>query len=282
MTTFKRRFNWRSFISLYMTFSGIVIAVSGVILYIAPAGRIANWTSIPILGLEKFQWQALHTNFTFILLIATGFHIYFNWKPLMAYLKTRIHQKIQIRLELWVSSIITLVLFGLILIEVPPFTTVLNFGESVKDSWATQHNEPPVPHAEDLTIEELAQTVNKQVSNLMSNLAANGIDANKNQIIKEVAERYGTTPSTLYELMRLQKNNSGNSNMQGKGYGRMTLQEICSRLQIDTDQALQRLKEAGIFAQEYESIKNLATDNNMRPNDLVNIITGVGQSQLLK
>lgn len=275
----KRKFNWRNFVSLYMTFTGIIIAVSGVILYIAPAGRIANWTRIPILGLEKYQWQALHTIFTFLLLIATGFHIWYNWKPLMAYLKTRIKQKIQLRKELWLSSILTLLLFVLILFEVPPFTTVLDFGESVKDGWATQQNEPPVPHAEDMTIEKLAQTLNKPVADLLAGLAIHGINAQKDQIVKEVAAQYGTTPRALFEQMKLQKKLSDTTNLQGKGYGRKTLEELCLQLQVDLEEAIQRLQEAGIMAQKNVTIKTLSSDHNMRPVDLVNIITGVEQSQ---
>ena len=62
--------------------------------------------------------------------------------------------------------------------------------------------------------------------------------------------------------------------MQGRGYGRMTVAEMCSLLQIGPDQALQRLQKAGIFSSKNESIKTLATDNNLRPSDLVDIISG--------
>ncbi len=273
--TFKRKFNWRSFVSLYMTFSGIIIAVSGVIIFIAPAGRIANWTRIPILGLEKYQWQALHVIFTFLLVIVTGIHIYYNWKPLMAYLKTRIRKKIQLRKELWVSAILTLALFTLILAEVPPFTTILDFGEGVKDSWSTQQIGPPVSHAEDLTIAQLAKAVNRSANDLLSNMAANGINAQKDQLVKEVAEHNNTTPSTIYKQMNLQQNISDNTSLQGKGYGRKTLEEICLQLSMDIEEVLERLQKVGIIAHKNESIKNLATDNDMRPMDLVNIITGV-------
>ena len=273
--TFKRKFNWRSFVSLYMTFSGIIIAVSGVIIFIAPAGRIANWTRIPILGLEKYQWQALHVIFTFLLVIVTGIHIYYNWKPLTAYLKTRIRKKIQLRKELWVSVILTLALFTLILAEVPPFTTILDFGEGVKDSWSTQQTEPPVSHAEDLTIAQLAKAVDRSANDLLSNMAANGINAQKDQLVKEVAEHNNTTPSTIYKQMNLQQNISDNTSLQGKGYGRKTLEEICLQLSMDIEEVLERLQKVGIIAHKNESIKNLATDNDMRPMDLVNIITGV-------
>ncbi len=66
--------------------------------------------------------------------------------------------------------------------------------------------------------------------------------------------------------------------MQGRGYGRMTVAEMCSLLQIGPDQVLQRLQKAGIFSSKNESIKTLATDNNLRPSDLVDIISG-GQQE---
>ena len=275
-TSTKRKFNWRSFVSLYMTWTGLIVATSGVILYIAPAGRIANWTRIPILGLEKYQWQALHTIFTFLLLIAAGFHIWYNWKPLMAYLKTRIQQKIKLRKELWLSVVVTLLLSALILIEVPPFTTILDFGESIKDSWATPQNEPPVPHAEDMSIEELAKILQKQSSELLTALDVHGIKAQKEEVVKEIAEQHSTTPSDLFEKMKLQKKTSSSSqqNLQGKGYGRMTLEEICPQLEIDIEEALQRLQESGIMTQKNVTIKTLASDHNLMPVDLVNIITG--------
>jgi len=70
--------------------------VSGIILYIAPPGRIAKWTSIPIIGLEKYQWQALHTIFTFLFIIANGFHLFFNWKPFLSYLSNKRKQVLRL------------------------------------------------------------------------------------------------------------------------------------------------------------------------------------------
>lgn len=271
----KRKFNWRSFTSLYLTWTGLIIVVSGLILYIAPPGRIANWTRIPILGLEKYQWQALHTIFTFLLVIAAGFHIWYNWKPLIAYLRTRIQQKIKLRKEMWASVLVTLLLIVLILLRVPPFTTVINFGESVKDGWTTTQNNPPVPHAEDMSLDKLSELLNKQPSDLLTALKTHGIEAEKDQLVKEIADQNNTTPSELFEKMKLRKQSSSQQKLQGKGYGRMTLEELCPQLEVDIEEALQRLQEAGIMAQKNVTIKNIASSQNIKPVDLVNIIKGV-------
>ena len=121
----------------------------------------------------------------------------------------------------------------------------------------------------------MAETLNKDVEVLLSSLAAHGIDTHQDQIVKDVAAKYGTTPSSLLEQMKLQRKTSETTNMQGRGYGRMNIDDMCSQLQIDLSQALQRLQAVGIVASKETSIKDLATENDLRPSDLVNIISGV-------
>ena len=271
-----KKFNWRSFVSLYMTFSGLIIAVSGVILYIAPAGRIAKWTHISILGLEKDQWQSLHTIFTFILVIAAGFHIYYNWKPLISYLRTRFQQKITLRKEMWLSTIVTIFIFALVLVNVPPFSSVMDLGESIKDTWATEENEPPVPHAEEMTLKELADAVKQQPGQLVANLAAKGITASAEDLVKDLAERQNITPMELYNLMQLKASGEAvkTQSYQGMGYGRMTLEEVCLKMGIPPEEALMNLQEAGILAEKSGNLKTLASDYNKLPIDLVTIMKG--------
>ena len=271
-----KKFNWRSFVSLYMTFSGLIIAVSGVILYIAPAGRIAKWTHISILGLEKDQWQSLHTIFTFILVIAAGFHIYYNWKPLISYLRTRFQQKITLRKEMWLSTIVTIFIFALVLVNVPPFSLVMDLGESIKDTWATEENEPPVPHAEEMTLKELADAVKQQPGQLVANLAAKGITASAEDLVKDLAERQNITPMELYNLMQLKASGEAvkTQSYQGMGYGRMTLEEVCLKMGIPPEEALMNLQEAGILAEKSGNLKTLASDYNKLPIDLVTIMKG--------
>ena len=39
------RFQWRAFVTLFVTLSFLLIAVSGLVLYVAPPGRVAHWSS---------------------------------------------------------------------------------------------------------------------------------------------------------------------------------------------------------------------------------------------
>lgn len=50
----------RRFTSLTLTFTFLVMSYTGIILFIAPKGRVANWTNWELLGLDKTQYTNLH------------------------------------------------------------------------------------------------------------------------------------------------------------------------------------------------------------------------------
>jgi hypothetical protein len=156
------RFNTRAFTSLYMVISGLFIAATGLVLYLAPAGRVAHWVDWRFIFLTKEQWQAVHTIFSLIFVIAVVLHLYFNWAILWSYLKNRMKAGVRMKRELGTAALFTLAVFGLTLFGIPPFKTVMDFGTYLTDSWATEQTEPPVPHAEELT---LSSSPERQVSN---------------------------------------------------------------------------------------------------------------------
>jgi len=55
------RLNYCSFVSLLTTFSFIAAAVSGLVLYVSPQGRVAYWQNWTMLRLGKGEWNSLHT-----------------------------------------------------------------------------------------------------------------------------------------------------------------------------------------------------------------------------
>lgn len=269
-----KRFNWRAFTSLYMTFSSILLMISGIILYIAPPGRIAHWSYLPILGLEKYQWQSLHTIFAFLFLIATGFHLYFNWPVFISYLKDKLKNVYMLRRELSFSGILFIVIVLLILAKIPPFSTIMDLGDSATDSWASPVNEPPIPHAEEMTIAQLAETIDQDVDKLLKRLENNGILATGQSIIADLAEQYDLAPQELYTKMQLVKNIPQLPVQKQMGYGKKTIGQLCQEEGIELDNALSRLKTAGIIVTADKTLREIAKEMDKRPVDIVNIIRG--------
>ncbi len=271
----KDRFSWRAFVSLYMTWAGIIMVVSGIILYLAPAGRIAKWTHIYILGLEKSDWQAIHTIFTFLTIIAGGFHLYYNWRPFVSYLKNKFKEKFSLRKEFFVTTALTVAIFAFTLMNVPPFSSVMDFGEYLKDTWETEENEPPVPHAEEMTLTELAKAVEQPVEQLVNRLQKQGIQVRPQDVVKEIGEKYNLTPQQVFEKMQMTNTGlttTSTTSLAGRGYGRMKLREICLDLKIPLDLALTRLSEKGIEADGEIVLRDLSEKYDLMPIDVINII----------
>ena len=103
-------FSWRAFVTFYVVLSFLVIAVTGIVLFITPPGRIANWSDWRLLGFSKSQWQTVHTIFSFIFVVAASFHLFFNWRVILGYMAKRIHEGINKRREL--AGAVTVGLFA--------------------------------------------------------------------------------------------------------------------------------------------------------------------------
>ena len=68
----RSRFAWRSMTSVLIAASFLILVLSGVLLFVSPPGRIANWTNWTILGLRKHDWIGLHVWFRGLIDIIRG------------------------------------------------------------------------------------------------------------------------------------------------------------------------------------------------------------------
>lgn len=265
--------NWKAFTSFNTTLTFIIMSVTGIILYFAPPGRVANWSSWTFWALTKEQWQALHTIFSLLFIIASIFHLYYNWKVFVAYIKIKIVRGIRMKWELAWSIVISLVIFILTMYNLPPFRTIMDWGETLQNSWANEKQEPPIPHAELLTLTELARSISTPLENLMANLNAAGIAPDSTTIlVKDLALKYKLTPQELYQKMQAQAQASHTQT--GGGYGRKTIAEICQQLDIPLATAIDRLAQENIQASAKDKVRDLASEYNLKPVELLEIIKG--------
>jgi hypothetical protein len=270
----KNKFRLRSFISLYITLSFIIITLSGVILFSSPSGRVANWSNWRYLGLLKSQWQAIHTIFTFLFVIAALFHLIYNWKPLMIYIRTKINSQLRLRSEIFFVGTLVIIVFYLTTTGSIPFSSIMNLGQNLKDSWSAQSIEPPVPHAEELTIHKFAATINMDYGALENKLASKGIKITSDSAsIKEISNQNGISPSQFYNYVKESFGKSISSTGEGREYGRKTVQQLCAEFHISVDEGLNKLKLNGISASKNDNIKEIASRNNMLPYQIAGILS---------
>lgn len=136
-------FKWRGMFTFLVVLALIVDAISGLILYITPPGRIAYWGNWTLWGLNKNDWQAIHTVFSFLLLLVVIGHLYFNWRVLVHFFWSKIQNALNLKWELAVATVIILIVFMGTLWNVQPFKGVMTLGHDLKLSWAEGNGSYP-------------------------------------------------------------------------------------------------------------------------------------------
>lgn len=268
-------FRWKAFTSLYIAFSFVVLGLSGIVLYVAPPGRIANWSIWRMVLLSKAQWQAVHTIFAFLFIVAASFHLYFNWKVLMAYLRTKLAEGMQMKREVGAALSVGAVLLALTIAGVPPFSSVMDAGDEIKNAWAAPTSEPPIPHAEELTVQKLAETAKVPVEQARKNLEQHGVTvAQPEMTVKQIAASNNLSPEQVYQRMYADGAKPVTATGQGGGWGRKTVQDICTQYGVSADSGIARLKAAGYTGVASTSLKELALGSGRTPSDIAQVIVG--------
>ncbi|WP_163327813.1 DUF4405 domain-containing protein [Desulfurobacterium thermolithotrophum] len=263
----------RKYVSLFLFYSLVVMTVSGTVLYIMPHGRIAYWTGWKFLGLDKDQWGSLHTIFGFLMVFFGFWHVFFNWKSIANYLKGK--AGIFTSKEFLLTAVATTAVALGTMFNVPPFKTVMDFGEKIKNSWSKPETLPPASHTELMPLSKIAQKIGISPEKAIEVLNSKGIKIDSpSETLKEIANKNKTTPAKVYEiLLRISKKNSFQF-QPGTGMGRLTLREICLQLSIPPQKCLQILKKNGISASLDERLRDLAFRNGKYPYQIIELLQG--------
>jgi hypothetical protein len=200
----KKKFYWRSYVSISLLLSFLVIAVSGVILYLAPPGRVARWISWVMLGFNRGQWEDLHTLFSYLFIIFGLFHLFlFNWKLFFSYLRSRITRKINRKREIIFALATFLAIALFTLAKWPPVYSVMDLGNTISSGWAERRGAPPVPHAEEMTLNDLSKELFRSEPELViGKLRELGfVVRDGNQTLDSLAVQNETSPSELFRQL---------------------------------------------------------------------------------
>ncbi len=272
--TMKKSFCWRVFISFGLFIAVVMMLVSGVILYISPPGRVANWTDWRMIGLTKRGWQHQHIIFGFAFLILSIFHLFvINWKVFFCYLKSKTTEGLKSPGEL-LTIIILSALFGVgTYYGIQPFSAVIKFGNAMSDSWERQEKQAPVPHAELMTLTQLAEQpgLGGDPTALKTKLEKAGLKvASEEQTLAEIAASNGKTAEQVYEVIAPAKKEG--HKLQGQGFGKKTLQDIADEGGVSSTSLQLALHQKGIEAKIDTPLKSIAENNKLEMNELRKIL----------
>jgi len=272
--------NMRKITSLTMLISFILLVLTSIILYIVPQGRVAYWADWSLWGLSKTQWGNLHINLGFLFLLAGLLHIYYNWKPMVAYMKNRARELKIFTPAFSVSMALTLVVGVGTLLNIPPMATVINFGDSIKDAAAEKYGEPPYGHAELSSLKLFAKQTDLDLDQAKELLNKAGIKFNgEQQTILDISNANKIAPKALAEIMKPAKKQlepgTPFPDSPPSGFGRKTLAAICTQYSLNIPTIVRELGKQNIKADPKKTIKEIAADNNMDPHALFGVIHNV-------
>ena len=282
----KNKQSIRSLIAFLVTWSFIVLTITGIILYIVPHGRVAYWIHWSLAGMEKEQWGWVHMMFGGVFIITGFLHLYFNWKPFTKYFADRVKGHLELKQEIFIATVLTIAIFVVSVLNIPPASWVIELNSWLKGTWITSPDlEPPYGHAEEASLAGISRKMNLDLDKVMSELAENNIRfTGKKDTLENISRRNNTTPMHVYGMINKHKlSDSMEDQVQlspesieakysGTGLGRKSLSKICLEVGIDLQVGLDRLSKAGISADGDETARSVAEEHDRTPIDILTIM----------
>lgn len=277
-----RRLKFRSVVSLGTAFFFLTALVSGIVLYFTPQGRVAYWIDWRFLGLTKTDWTNIHILTSIFFFICGLIHLYYNWNPLMQYLYKRAKTLKTIPYESLLVSVITIFVCVSALYQLPPLKYLIDFSDYLKKSWVRSPlDEPPIPHAEGMSLQAFCVKQNIELEKAMALLREKGVVVNSpKETLKDIAKLNRTSPAKIYAIIKPLERREELSlkglsaeelevKLAGKGIGRKTLRELAEDLGFSYEEAKGNLQRRGIKFREDETLREIADRYQKKPIEIL-------------
>lgn len=244
-------------------------------LYVAPKGKVAFWTNWELLGLAKTQYTNIHITTMFLFLLIAVWHIYYNWRPLVSYIKNSAAQVSLWKKELWIAVVINAAFVVGALMGIQPFQSAIDLNDKIKAYWEKTDGAPPYGHAEESSFESIAQQMGIMPAQAVESLKQKGYKVDDTSLsLQHIAEINGVSARTIYESFQPQVSEAAQGKKSGSDssdvpfLGRRSLEELAGMGKIDLDKSVTYLKEKGVEASPQTTMKEAANELGMMPFEL--------------
>jgi len=262
----------RKITSMTMFVSFILLVLTSVVLYIVPQGRVAYWADWHLWGLTKVEWGNLHINLGFLFLFAGLLHMFYNWAPIKAYMKNKSRELKVFTPSFNVALLISLVVGVGTYFEIPPMSTVINLGESIKDKAAETYGEPPYGHAELSSLKLFTKKQNLDLDVAMDLLRKAGVQfTDSSDTLAVIAAANKISPQAVYSVIKsatMEIESTGAVDFPDSpmpGFGNKTLAALCSEYDLMFQAIRRGLAQKGVKAEAEMTIKEIAAANDTEP-----------------
>jgi hypothetical protein len=286
LSSLGKRNKMRKITSLTALLAFSLLMLTSIILYIVPQGRVAYWADWRLWGLSKTQWTDIHINLGLLFLVSIGLHLYYNWKPILAYMKNKAKKIRVFTRDFNVALLVTTLFIAGTYWGLPPFSWVLALNANIKDNAAIKYGEPPYGHAELASLQNFVVKMQFDLNASISRLAQNGIVVDHNgQSLQDIARINAISPQQVYLALKPAENTANPDKklpaLPPTGFGQRPLVEICREYNVDLDALLRHLAEKKLDAGPDQSLKEIAEQNNMGPLDVYDLFKGFANSEAM-
>jgi predicted DNA-binding protein YlxM (UPF0122 family) len=273
--------------SLTASMAFLLMLLTSIILYIVPQGRVAYWANWRLWGLTKTDWGNIHINLGLLFLITLMLHIFYNWKPLISYLKNKAKEVKVFTAEFNMALIVIIVFIMGTYFLVPPFSWVMTLNDHFKDAGAEKYGEPPYGHAELSSLNTFTKKMNLDLSASMELLNKAGYPVeNSDMTLEAIGRKYNIPPQQIYQTIKpavkIAAKKPGDNNRLPEspqpGTGNLTLADFCTQFGLNMKLVVRELKKLGIEASEELTLKKIAAQNKTSPTDLYERIKKIVQN----
>jgi len=237
---------WRSLVSFYLLFVSFGLLITGIALYVSPPGRFAHAVVWRFLGFTKEQWTAIHTVSAYIVAIFTFWHLALNWKQLLSYLRSGARRVYRFKAEFAVALLLTVLVWGGAVFNVPPFSYMMELSDAISDSWVDAVTTP------DVTVESL--------------------EGNEASIVTPTAPSFGDGSTASFP------DNAPVGEYEASvsvSWGKLTVEEVCMQEGISLADARARLAAYGVTTDTSQRLRTLADTSGYEPSEVADIIQGM-------
>ncbi len=273
----------RRITSLTALISFLFILLTSTILYIVPQGRVAYWSDWHLMGLSKTEWGNIHINLGFLFILSILLHIYYNWKPILNYMKDRQKNLKIFTINFNAALIITLLAAVGTFFMVPPFSSIIAMGDKIKDNAALKYGEPPFGHAEEAPLNSLIKKMGLNFKESIAKLETSGIKIDApDQVFLEIAKKHNMTSKEVYDIIKPVESSSDKRKIPAipkPGTGKKTFLQLCSDFQLNADEIIKDLELKGMVIEKDKSIIALASMNNKTSIQLYNMIKEISERE---
>ncbi len=256
----------KKIISLTLSFSFLIMSVTGVMLYIVPKGKVAYWANWQMFGLTKTQYADIHITSMFLFLVVTVWHIYYNWKPLVNYLRDSAKKVTLFKKELLIALFLNLVFVVGTLIGMQPFQFVLDVNADIKAYWEKEYGSPPYGHAEESSLKSFSKRMDIDIKRAMTLLSENSIKvSSSNQTLLQISQENGISSKVIYDIIKSKRSAAAEKIT---SIGRRTLGELSKMNKINLEKSLLYLENRGYKATSETRMREIADALDKTPYEI--------------